>query len=203
MEKDKILAKCLLDNNDAMNLEDMSKELDVPKAKLLREGIKSMSSKEFDLMLPEYRLDYLQKISDESWEVLNRKGHWFEKEETKNEMPIFITEVTTEKSMLHLKYPTFRVQFFTHVNYEKVKDLFAEKNLSPVVQEPSQIMLNNINIYSVTCLALELSENERIRENVIDVLKKEKYEYSIYPTCCLRSVNIIYSDDKKLFKVDK
>lgn len=202
-----------IDADMADSIKQMAKEEGMPQADIIRDAIKSVSSKEYDEMVPHVSLERLQRLSNECWKTLHTKGVLFEIDKLSQNMPAFVTTVTTLNPQVQVKYPTFKLEIYKPDESTDPNKLDEElqgiPGHSPVCIDMKDYIISNGKIrlaekpfiMTVTCLAIGLDNNKKIADQLKERLTELGYSYNIYPSYCLRGADIELTDDKKYFKV--
>lgn len=203
MNKKETVIKFTVDENTAHNLEEVSDFTKKTKARIMRDLIPIISSKNFEDSIPNVALERLEKLSQECWEKLHTPGIAFEVETLSQNMPAFITQITTPP-MVWVKYPTYKVSFLpkknatTSVNIDDI--LKTIPNISYPYATPTFNGKWNF-IKEITCLAIELEDNYSAKEEVVQRLTEHNYEYIVLPSYLIRNEPIEFLEDERYFKV--
>ena len=208
------IIKFTVDDKSAENINNVSSLCGKSTSDVMRELLPIISSKDFEGMLPKISMRRLEYYSKSCWEILHMTGYAFEVAEFSKNMPAFIT--TWNPPMVHVKYPTYKIQIFhsqDHTKYTEFShlDQILSKipNISKVYKSPANYIANGTCIQKleypfvseVTCLAIELSDNTKAKDDIIQCLTQNNYDCVVYPSYCIRSDYIEFIDDKKYFKI--
>ncbi len=211
-QKDKRIRAIRLELQEEVvdGFERASQKLGMPKTKIVKSFIKTISSKQFEMALIPENMELLQRMSEECWKLLNAPGCWLEVDMIKNNHPAFFTNTVTVEPMIHVKYPTYRIDLIPikkDSDATKIKNILGDlSSICDVVNGPDLTIMGggaikNVHTYNVTCFAPNLSDNQELKKTIIKLLKND-YECTENCSCYIRSALIEYYDEKhKLFKI--
>ena len=203
------MVKTTLKEKEFKQLEVVAKEMGKTKSEILRELITTISSRDFERAVSNISLERLEQYSEECWQLLHTPGCVFELENLSKKMPAFVT--TWEPEAVHVKYPTFTIQIFSKENMrERVSHEEIEKilqgiaNISHVYAKPVDFIMTNNSvekldyrfIQEVMCLNIKLKDNIETKNEVVDILEKNGYAYTVSHAFCLRSDFVEIFEDK-------
>lgn len=203
------MVKTTLKEKEFKQLEVVAKEMGKTKSEILRELITTISSRDFERAVSNISLERLEQYSEECWQLLHTPGCVFELENLSKKMPAFVT--TWEPETVHVKYPTFTIQIFSKENMrERVSHEEIEKilqgiaNISHVYAKPVDFIMTNNSvekldyrfIQEVMCLNIKLKDNIETKNEVVDILEKNGYAYTVSHAFCLRSDFVEIFEDK-------
>ena len=204
-----LMVKTTLKEKEFKQLEVVAKEMGKTKSEILRELITTISSRDFERAVSNISLERLEQYSEECWQLLHTPGCVFELENLSKKMPAFVT--TWEPEAVHVKYPTFTIQIFSKENMrERVSHEEIEKilqgiaNISHVYAKPVDFIMTNNSvekldyrfIQEVMCLNIKLKDNIETKNEVVDILEKNGYAYTVSHAFCLRSDFVEIFEDK-------
>ena len=208
------IIKFKIDAESADNISQICDDLKKTKSDIMRQLIPIVSCKEFEHMIPNVALEQLENYSKKSWEILHTPGCAFETKELSANMPAFIT---TLPPRVYVNYPTYKIQIINKENNEQTmsykkfdKLLEGIKNISCVYATPfNYIIENNVGdsrqypfVREVTCLAIDLADNIKAKDEVIKKLNENGFKTLVFPYYCMRWDSIEFLDEnKKYFKI--
>ena len=184
------------------------------KSDILRELIPIVSSKDFEDLIPNTRMEILQSYSEQCWDILHTPGCIFETENLSERMPAFIT--TIGQPAVYVKYPTYKIEIFDgknpqgSTNQQEIESLLKEvENRSSVYATRADYLIIGKKITEmefpfvneVMCLEISLDKNISCKDKIVGILKKHDYSTSIYPAYCIRGEYIELLENKKYFRV--
>ncbi len=190
--------------------ENVSGKLGKPKTKIVRNFIGNISSGKFEMALLPENMDLLQSKSEACWDLLNAPGCWLEVDTFLENQPAFITKTVTMEPMVHIKYPTYRIDIIPkdEENNEKTIESLLEGIIDVSNVMNGSVFYTALNeeikgasSYNVTCFALDLNENRKTKDAIMQRLNKK---FICLDSCayCIRSSAIEFFDDIfKLFKL--
>lgn len=195
-------------------LENVGEKNKKTKSALIRELIPIISSKDFEGAIPNTSMEVLQAASEECWNVLHTENAIFEVESLSERMPAFIT--TFGQPVIYVKYPTFKIQIFDGCDPQKftdhkiLDDLLKEVgNISNVYATKADYLIignrmqekNLPFVAEVMCLEVTLEDNTRCKDKIVKILRNKGYNTTVYPSYCIRGVEIELLEEGKYFKV--
>lgn len=195
-------------------LDNVAQETGKSKSDILRELIPIVSSKDFEGLIPNTNMEILQKYSDECWDILHTPGCIFEVKNLSDRMPAFLC--TMGNPIVYIKYPTYKIQIFDssnpkgNTNQHRIEELLADvKNRSYVSYSKADYLiiggrLEEMDfpfVNEVMCLEVTLTDNIRCKNQIVEILKNNNYNVSVYPAYCIRGMGVELLEDGKYFKV--
>ena len=208
------IIKVSVNEEAAEALEETAKYVGKSKSDLLREIIPTVSSKDFEKMISDTSLELLEKHSIDCWELIHTSGCLFEVDKLSERMPAFI--ITMRTPMVYVKYPTFKVQIYNgkdphkSTDQKELQDLLSDiKYVSDVCATKADYLIINGNfeqmefpfVNEVMCLNINLEACKETKDLIVTRLKDNGYDYSVYPTFCIRGDYIELIEDNKYFRV--
>lgn len=183
------------------------------KSDVLRELVPIISSKDFEGLIPDTKMEILQNYSEKCWDMLHTPGCIFEVNNLSEKMPAFIS--TIEQPSVYVKYPTYKIQILyhrtpeKHINENEIEALLKNvKNRSLVYSTKADFLVidNKLTqsipyVYEVMCLGVTLEDNTHCQKNIVDILNESNYHTSICPAFCIRRMAIELLNNDQYFRV--
>lgn len=208
--------KVTVDSKTADAIKRIAASKSKSQAYVLREVIPIVSSKNFEEMLPNIALEQLQKFSNECWTQLHTPNSIFETEHISEFMPAFIT--TWDPPIVHVKFPTYNIHIYDKndptkmTNQPDVEQVLSSIPLSlrsktaytPInflIMQNGVAEIKSSYVNEVMCLSCSLETNRKTKDGIISLLKQSHYDYSVYPSYCIRGEYIELIDNGKYFKI--
>ena len=89
--------------------------------------------------------------------------------------------------------------FFGYFSKMAIIDLV--KGPIPLTAESNLEELEFPFVNEVMCLEVSLSDNIRCKNQIVEILKNNNYNVSVYPAYCIRGMGVELLEDGKYFKV--
>ena len=184
------------------------------KSDILRELIPIVSSKDFEGLIPNTKMEILQSYSEKCWDILHTPGCVFEVHNLSDRMPAFI--VTMGQPIVYVKYPTYKIQILynknpkKHIEQSEIEELLKNvKNRSLVYSTKADFLIIGGElkempfpyVNEVMCLGVTLAENTHCKNEIVEILDNSNYHVSVYPAYCIRGMAIELLEGDKYFKV--
>lgn len=184
------------------------------KSDILRELIPIVSSKDFEGLIPNTKMEILQSYSEKCWDILHTPGCVFEVNNLSDRMPAFI--VTMGRPVVYVKYPTYKIQILynynpkKHIKQSEIEELLKNvKNRSFVYSTKADFLIIGGRleempfpyVNEVMCLGVTLEDNTHCKNEIVDILNESNYHASIYPAYCIRGMAVELLEEDKYFKV--
>lgn len=210
---DKVI-KVTVNDEVAEMLDDTAQEIGKSKSDILRELIPIVSSKDYEGLIPNTSMEILQKYSEKCWDILHTPGCIFEVDKLSDNMPAFV--VTMGEPVVYVKYPTFKIEIFDSKNplgdtsqkdiEELLKDVYNRSYVSynkadylVIGGRLEKMQFPYVN--EVTCLEVILEKNVICKDKIVEILKNNNYNVSVYPSYCIRRAEVELLEENKYFRV--
>lgn len=208
------IIKFKVDNASANSITNISETTGKSKSDIMREILPIVSSKKFEQMMPHIALSQLEEFSKRCWETLHTPGCLFETSELSQNMPAFVTLMN--HPMVNVKYPTYKIQIVNAQDHTERTDckkiqtlLNTINNISVVYASPANYIANGSVLKKldfpflseVMCLAIELEDNIKAKDEIIQRLTENNYDYFVCPSYCIRSDFIELIENNRYFKI--
>ena len=210
------LIKFSVDSDTGENIKALSKQMSKPISEIMREIVPLISSKDYESMLSNTSLENLQFLSDKCWNTLHTEAAVFETDKISQVMPAFITKISSPHPMIHVKYPTFKIDIYGKGDPTIPTESNKIEKILNGIDKRSQVYLSQANyiicgnqirplefpfISEVQCLATNIGENKETKQKIIERLSENGYLYSVFPAYCLRSEIIEILEDGRYFRL--
>ena len=184
------------------------------KSDILRELIPIVSSKDYEGLIPNTSMEILQKYSEKCWEILHTPGCVFEVDKLSDNMPAFV--VAGGRPIVYVKYPTFKIQVLDKENplgstsQQYIEELLKNvRNRSYVCATKADYLvvggkLEKMEfpyVNEVMCLEVTLSDNIICKNKIVDILRNNNFNVSVYHSYCIRGVEVELLEENKYFRV--
>ena len=215
MSKNDKVIKVSVNEETVEKLDTVVKMTGKTRSAILRELIPIVSSKDFEGMISNTRMEVLQDYSDQCWKMLHTQGCIFEVEDLSQRMPAFIAN-KEEQPVVFVKYPTFGIQIFDGDNKKKATNQEHLEKLLQNVENRSEVYYKRADylvagkrmelmefpyINEVMCLGTRIKDNTQCKDKIIELLKKEGYGFFVFTSYCIRGISVELLEDGKYFKV--
>lgn len=190
--------KLRVDEETLKNITDFSNDINKSKSEIIRNVIKSISSKDFEEMLSLQSLERLEKYSVECYEIFSKSNPNIKVSEVSKKFPAF---VSPEESKIFIKYPTYKIRILSGNSSDKI--ISKVTNILVDIEGLSQIYKTHCALYNaetnnfemtflpeVMCLKSDLLDNENLKDEVISKLDKNNILYEVWPAYCIKAKDI-------------
>lgn len=210
---DKVI-KFTVSGEEAEVFDNTVRETGKSRSDILRELIPIVSSKDFEGLIPNTKMEILQSYSEECWNILHTEGCIFEVNNLSDRMPAFI--VTRDKPTVFVKYPTYKIQILYNYSPKKYIEQGEIEELLKNVKNRSLVHLTKADfivigdkleqmpfpyVNEIMCLGVTLEDNIHCKNEIVSILNDSNYHASIYPAYCIRGMAVELLEKNKYFKV--
>lgn len=209
--------KVAIGSEHAAILNELAEKTDTSKADIVRDLVKTISSKNFETALSQTSLDVLEQYSLDCWKTLHNPACIFEVDTLSDMMPAYVI-IDGAKPAVFVKFPTFKIQAFSSgnklvENEQDVKDIMDNvigiNKVSIYTTLINQLIVGDLAnftnerryVVEIMCLDDGLEKNSILKEEIREALEMNGYSYNILPAYCIKGDYIQLRDDKKSFKV--